>query len=186
MKQLLPGQMKDARLAAALALALLSLQHAGLPRQRRHRAEARQRRLDELAHVVEDDPREVSRARELAGLLARGDTYAVADHSAEHAAFKRAHNRVFAALARRLDGPVFYLEGPDGGSTRALRAAGVATDRLHVANPHASTCAALRACRRSRGYVMIVAVVPASAPATNRVRMPPPSGSPIARASAAL
>eukprot|EP00982_Pelagococcus_subviridis_P004590 29243-Pelagococcus_subviridis.AAC.12 len=52
--------------------------------------------------------------------------------------------------------------------------------------PGPVTCAALRACRRSRGYVMIVAVVPASAPATNRVRMPPPSGSPIARASAAL
>ena len=128
---------------AALALALLSLQHPGQPRQRRHRAEARQRRLDEL-HVVGVDGAAAS-ARELEGLLARGDTYDARDHGAAHAEFKRAHNRVFAALARRLNGPVFYLDGPDGGSTAALRAAGVATDRLHVANPHASTCAALRA-----------------------------------------
>jgi hypothetical protein len=46
------------------------------------------------------------------------------------------------------------------------------------------TCAAERACSKSKGYVNTVAVVPASAPATNRVAIPPPSGSPTADTSA--
>jgi hypothetical protein len=81
-------------------------------------------------------------------LLSRGDTYCPADYSAAHRAFKAEHNEVFALLAQRLGGAdarVFYLDGPDGGSTVALRARGFTTDQLHVANPHAETCAALSA-----------------------------------------
>jgi len=116
-------------------------------RQRRRRAaEARQRRVDELECGPASGLRD--RRGELNGLLSRGETYSVADYSAGHQAFKEAHNEVFALLAQRLGGPearVFFLDGPDGGSTAALRARGFTTDQLYVANPHADTCAALTA-----------------------------------------
>jgi len=39
---------------------------------------------------------------------------------------------------------VFYLEGPDGGTTAALRAAGLGSAQLFTVNHFAETCAALR------------------------------------------
>ena len=138
---------------------------AGDANQRRQRAEARGNRIDELSAALRGGDLPPQAPLELRGLLERGDTYNASDHSASHAAFKAAHNHVFATLAR-LCAPnapqaaaangasssastsvanVFFLEGSDGGSSAALRAAGFASSQLYIANPFTHTCAALRA-----------------------------------------
>jgi len=126
----------------------------GERRRQRLAAEGRHRRVSWLLGQQGDlAPTEHA---ELTWLLRRGDTYDASSYSASHAAFKAEQNAVFASLASSLGGaasPVVYLDGPDGGSTSALRAAGFATDQLHVANPHASTCAALSAPPHSLEHV---------------------------------
>ena len=110
---------------------------------RRIKADARGRRLNQLT-ATRLTPQEV---KELDGLIRRGDTYNASDFSEAHRAFKAMHNDVFARLslstAGGKAGPVFYLEGPDGASTHALRAAGFATSDLHVANLFPATVEAL-------------------------------------------
>jgi len=134
---------------AATALGRSVALCAGLPpsagegRRRRNKAEARQRRVDELELLRSTKPLDEAKHGELTGLLSRGDTYCSSDYTEAHHAFKRVHNQVFVSLALRLGGPrarVFYLEGPDGGSTAALRAGGFTSDQLYVANPHAESC----------------------------------------------
>jgi len=112
--------------------------------------------------------------KECAGLAALGDPYDAALFPEEHAAFKRAHNEALAVLARwcwrqqlLMDGDphhhndgdgssddgggggaapaVFYLDGPDGGTTsHLLHHSDFAPAQLHVANEWADTVAALR------------------------------------------
>jgi hypothetical protein len=128
---------------------------AGVIRQRRFRAEARQRRADELAAKPSCSTAEQA---ELLGLLSAGDTYTAEDHSAAHASFKAAQSVAFAKLATCVGGrdpSVFYLEGRDGGTTTALRAAGFGTEQLFVANLHVETCAALRAAPHNLTHVTL-------------------------------
>ena len=92
--------------------------------------------------------------KELQGLRAKGDPYDAGVFSDEHTAFKEGHNEAFSRLAlghhrgkpREVSRPVFYLDGPDGGTTRCLTRAGLdpATE-LFVANEWSDTVAALRA-----------------------------------------
>ena len=86
--------------------------------------------------------------------------------SAEHVAFKASHNAALAALAAHCsqaersrggeqrghagcdDGGshgcnLFYLDGPDAGTTHALFGRGIQPSRCYVANRHASSCEAL-------------------------------------------
>jgi hypothetical protein len=124
----------------------------GAKNQRRQRGEARQNLLSEL-----DDARGGHRKLKMEGLMRSGDTYNAGDFSQLHLDFKASHNAVFIALAEwahacdcvpvehhTLPAPnVFYLDGSDGGTTRALLASGFATSQLHVANMFQNTVAAL-------------------------------------------
>ncbi|KAJ1447862.1 hypothetical protein M885DRAFT_623976 [Pelagophyceae sp. CCMP2097] len=99
-------------------------------------------------------------------LASKGDPYDAALFGQPHVDFKRRHNVAFATLAKLVCGDdldarkprrrrkkrssddgasaVFYLEGADGATSRALADAGFACGRLVVANPFPETCAALR------------------------------------------
>lgn len=123
----------------------------GAKNQRRQRGEARHNLLSEL-----DAARGGHRKLKIEGLMRSGDTYNAGDFSQLHLDFKASHNAVFIALVewahacdcvpehRKLPAPnVFYLDGSDGGTTRALLASGFATSQLHVANMFQNTVAAL-------------------------------------------
>jgi hypothetical protein len=124
---------------------------------RRLKSGARQDRLAELLARSPPPAAGSPAAKELAGLLARGDPYDARLFDAPHVTFKADHNAVLVALLRwcregegesegdggKPSGNVFYLDGADGATTAALRAAGVRTGSLYVANPHAATRAAL-------------------------------------------
>jgi len=98
------------------------------------------------------------------------EQYNTRTFSAEHVAFKASHNAALAALAahcsqaeRPRDHPrqgeqrghhgrddggshgcnLFYLDGPDAGTTHALFGRGIQPSRCYVANRHASSCEAL-------------------------------------------
>jgi len=106
-----------------------------------------------------------SERAELNGLLKVRDNfeeqYSTTSFTPEHVEFKRLHNEVFVALARychqdrqergyiddatieKLN--VFYLDGPDCGSTNILiDSAGFDPSQCYVANRHESTCKILK------------------------------------------
>jgi hypothetical protein len=116
----------------------------GLSQQREHRAAARLRRLNELAQL---SSRSSAQQREHDGLMSRGETYNADNHSATHKRFKADHNHCFVTLARLAnpEAPVFYLDGPDGASTAALRRSGFGTEQLFTASLFESTRDALAA-----------------------------------------
>jgi hypothetical protein len=121
---------------------------------RRLQNEGRYRRIQELLLLQQQRSRELlltltpAESLELKALQDKGDPYNARLFSAEHASFKNAHNRAFVALAQHCHdynkrhkdhsssstssnnssssncGPVLYLDGADGGTTRALLAAG--------------------------------------------------------------
>eukprot|EP00966_Prymnesium_polylepis_P322556 7378809-Prymnesium_polylepis.1 len=132
----------------ALLTAPTAVMRDGASHQRALRGAARLRRLGELHQLA--SARTAAEQRELDGLLSRGETYDADGHSADHRAFKDAHNRIFASLAAFAaaastdDASCFFLDGPDGATTAALRKAGFGTDQLHTVNLFESTCAALR------------------------------------------
>lgn len=81
------------------------------------------------------------------------ETYDITAFDDLHIAFKEQHNLAFSALARycfdsssnhgysTLTPKVFYLEGPDGGTTQTLQNIGdIAIADCFVANRHGSTC----------------------------------------------
>lgn len=143
------------------AVAVCSANEEGVQNQRRQRSEARHNKLSQLLRECAGNGSDVSSASraELAGLMRRGDTYDAGEFTAAHAEFKQQHNAIFVALTKwahsandgdhgqDYDGQrrpnVFYLEGSDGGTTAALRAAGFQTSQLHVANVFEHTVAAL-------------------------------------------
>ena len=103
----------------------------------------------------QDDEVDATRLeKEYAGLIRLGDPYDPNLFTAEHAHFKTAHNEAFASLAQNLcdddddneeDGcNVFYLDGPDGGTTSHLLENGFARDNLHVANEWEESVLALQ------------------------------------------
>ena len=129
----------------------------GAKNQRRQRGEARHNLLSEL-DAARGIASEGHRKSTIEGLMRSGDTYNAGDFSQLHLDFKASHNAVFIALAewahacdcvpveqhQTLPAPnVFYLDGSDGGTTRALLASGFATSQLHVANIFENTVAAL-------------------------------------------
>jgi len=106
-----------------------------------------------------------SERAELDGLLIARDNfeeqYDVSSFTKEHVEFKRLHNEAFVALARychqnryergyiddaTTEKPnVFYLDGPDCGSTNILiDSAGFDPSQCYVANRHESTCKILQ------------------------------------------
>lgn len=117
-----------------------------------HKNAARHRRLEELRRTVEDDEVDAPRLeKEYAGLIRLGDPYDPHLFSDEHAQFKTSHNEAFASLAQNLcdddedDGcNVFYLDGPDGGTTSHLLEAGFHLDNLYVANEWEESVLALQ------------------------------------------
>ena len=120
-----------------------------------HKNAARHRRLEELRRTLEDDEIDAPRLeKEYAGLIRLGDPYDPHLFSAEHAHFKTSHNQAFASLSQNLcndeddkddDGcNVFYLDGPDGGTTTHLLGNGFARDNLYVANEWEDSIAALQ------------------------------------------
>ena len=139
-----------AHLSAVTCCAGGTRESPGAKNQRRQRGEARQNLLSEL-HDARHQKLKIE------GLMRSGDTYNAGDFSQLHLDFKASHNAVFIALAewahacdcvpvehRPLPAPnVFYLDGSDGGTTRALLASGFATSQLHVANMFQNTVAAL-------------------------------------------
>ena len=117
-----------------------------LSAQRGHKTVARANRIAQLLRQHVLSPAE---AAELAGLTSV-DTYDEAAFSDTHAAFKASHNAVLVKLLKYCtqtpeDGNVFYFDGPGGGTTTALRNAGVDRSRLYTANWHDTTCDRLRA-----------------------------------------
>lgn len=113
----------------------------GFSQQREHRAAARLRRLNELAQL---SSRSSAQQREHDGLMSRGETYNADYHSAVHTRFKADHNHTLARLANP-EAPVFYLDGPDGASTAALRHSGFGTEQLFTSSLFESTRDALAA-----------------------------------------
>ena len=128
---------------------------------------ARERRISYLKNKGDLN---ASESGELDGLISRGlqfeEQYNTRTFSAEHVAFKASHNAALAALAAhcsqaersrggeqrghagRDDGGshgcnLFYLDGPDAGTTHALFGRGIQPSRCYVANRHASSCEAL-------------------------------------------
>jgi hypothetical protein len=103
--------------------------------------------------------------KELRGLQSRGDPYDATLFTDDHAAFKRGHNDLFVHLALNggerggaaqnrdrvettttLRRPVFYLDGKDGATTRALLEASFdRSTEMFMANEWSETVAALRA-----------------------------------------
>ena len=114
--------------------------------QRPLRSGLRQDRLA-ILQAVAPPPAGSPLAKELIGLLQRGDPYDAHAFDGGHEAFKAAHNAALVALLQWSGAEdVFYLDGADGATTAALRRARVVNaDRLYVANPHAATVSALRA-----------------------------------------
>ena len=128
---------------------------------------ARERRISYLKNKSDLN---ASESGELDGLISRGlqfeEQYNTRTFSAEHVAFKASHNAALAALAAHCsqaersrggeqrghagcdDGGshgcnLFYLDGPDAGTTHALFGRGIQPSRCYVANRHASSCEAL-------------------------------------------
>ncbi len=145
----------------ATAALLCQPELPGIKNQRRQRGEARHNLLSELLRDPEARCRSTETSPAIDGLMRRGDTYDAGDFSQSHLDFKAGHNAIFVALARwahaghacdcvpaeqrhSLSAPnVFYLDGSNGGTTRALRASGFTTSQLHVANLFHDTVEAL-------------------------------------------
>lgn len=71
--------------------------------------------------------------------------------SESHQNFKKSHNDVLVSLTRYCENThspesvnIFYLDGPDAGTTNVLIEAGIDVQRCFVANRHLSTCISLR------------------------------------------
>ena len=137
---------------------LLAKAGSGHANQLLHKNEARHRRLEELRRTLEspsssgrsqDDAIDATRLeKEYAGLRSLGDPYDPNLFTSEHAQFKTSHNEAFASLARNLCADsacnVFYLDGPDGGTTSHLLDTGFAHTDLYVANEWEDSVSALQ------------------------------------------
>jgi hypothetical protein len=119
----------------------------------KRRFSERSSRQEERIHELQQLPqRTTSQDAELEGLQSKAfvEQYDSSSFSASHAQFKERHNHVFAQLCRYCgcnaasERNVFYLDGPDAGTTSALVSSGVPIECCHVANRHESTCNALR------------------------------------------
>ena len=136
---------------------------SGHANQLLHKNEARHRRLEELRRTLaepsssgRDDDIDATRLeKEYAGLISLGDPYDPDLFTSEHARFKTSHNEAFASLARNLCADneeddvgskcnVFYLDGPDGGTTSHLLGAGFNCNTLYVANEWKDSVSALQ------------------------------------------
>lgn len=111
-------------------------------------------RIGVLYNMLERSP---SEQKELDGLLRASnfrEQYNPIAFTPEHKSFKAAHNRAFAVMARYATaesgkgGNIFYLDGPDAGTTKMLVQENGGNDafleRCYTANRHQSTCDALR------------------------------------------
>ena len=119
--------------------------------EKRARLENRVTYLQNLPGVLTEDQQ-----KELKGLLRVRDSfeeqYDPNSFSEEHKQFKWMHNEAFVALARycqknRGDGGepnVFYLDGPDMGTTICFEKNRFDLSTCYVANRHLSTCKILR------------------------------------------
>ena len=134
----------------------------GHANQLRQKNEARHRRLEELRRTLDvqqqgadssDTITSTSRSKiekEYDGLLSLGDPYDPSLFTRSHMKFKTSHNEALASLVRNLCDepkggcPVFYLDGPDGGTTSHLLAAGFNSDQLYVANEWEKSVSVLR------------------------------------------
>jgi hypothetical protein len=134
--------------------------------QRLQRLARREDRISVLEELALDERTPAEQA-ELDGLTSRSffkEQYDPSAFSDEHRAFKASHNEAFVALVkycqsasllssndnkkRKHDNKklinVFSLDGPDAGTTSALRTmAGLAPEQCYVANRHVSTCDSL-------------------------------------------
>jgi hypothetical protein len=130
---------------------------AGEANVRKNRAARREDRTSALQRrMAEGSLLSTAEQKELNGLLKCGsvfeEQYCIDDFPYEHVQWKAAHNNVFVSLARYCQDDstsatpinVFYLEGPDAGTTLALNNGGFDAAQCYVANRHASTCEKLR------------------------------------------
>jgi hypothetical protein len=91
-------------------------------------------------------------SRELENLQMLGDPYDASIFPEAHTCFKQQHNQAFCDLLSSTQsssssaslGPVIYLDGADGATTRVLLDAGIQADRLHVVNEWPDTVATLQ------------------------------------------
>jgi len=133
--------------------------------QAKLRLEKSVRRENRISVLESIDVLSTSERAELDGLLKVRDNfeeqYSTTSFTPEHVEFKRLHNEAFVALARychkdrfergyiddaTTEKPnVFYLDGPDCGSTNILiDSAGFDPAQCYVANRHESTCKILQ------------------------------------------
>lgn len=113
------------------------------------RSARQEERIYELQQLSQ---RTTSQDAELEGLQSKSfvEQYDSNSFSASHTQFKERHNHVFAQLCRYCgcnttsERKVFYLDGPDAGTTSAIVSSGVPIECCHVANRHESTCNTLR------------------------------------------
>jgi len=117
------------------------------------------RREERISYLKTKGELSASESGELNGLISRGlqfeEQYNTLAFSQEHTTFKASHNAALAALAAHCSQArggepsgqggckLFYLDGPDAGTTQALLSQGIQPSRCYVANRHASSCAAL-------------------------------------------
>lgn len=122
--------------------------------QANHWAQRQVKREDRIAILQENEGKlSESEQKELQGLLIKQENYveqySSADFTEAHSAFKDAHNHIFLKLClhcqemRESDINVFYLDGPDAGTTKTLTSM-VDIQQCYTANRHESTCQALR------------------------------------------
>lgn len=102
--------------------------------------EGRHRRMESLMEKA--DHRTRNESRELQSLKQLGDPYDASLFGSDHIAFKQSHNQAFCDLVQHFlaaDGPLIYLDGADGATTRLLLESGIAKENLHVANEWSDT-----------------------------------------------
>jgi hypothetical protein len=109
--------------------------------QRKHRRLKNEGRHRRIEHLQNEDHRTSNESRELESLQIFGDPYDSSLFESAHVGFKQAHNQAFCTLVRQLSdtGPLIYLDGSDGATTRALLEAGIPPSNLHVANEWSET-----------------------------------------------
>jgi len=107
--------------------------------------QGRYRRIEHLQQsLVSQAHLHSNQQTELANLISLGDPYDAGLFVTDHMLFKQSHNQAFCDLMVHTDGPLVYLDGADGGTTRALLDSGIQPEHLYIANEWDDTVSALK------------------------------------------
>jgi hypothetical protein len=142
-----------------VAVATTTTTTAAANNTRRLKNQGRHRRIEVLLeNSTSASSLTPNESRELENLQLLGDPYNASLFPDAHVDFKQQHNQAFCDLLLHtqtqtqtqqpqpqiLLGPVIYLDGADGGTTRVLLERGIPADRLHVVNDWPDTVQTLQ------------------------------------------